>query len=155
MAQHMRFHYTDLTALREDIGKLGASIPLNEDVSILATPAVFGRHRLPNRLAILPMEGCDGEADGRPGELTFRRYLRFAGSGAGLLWVEACAVAPEGRANPRQLWITRDNIAHFAALVRRMREGAEQRMGAGFRPLTVLQLTHAGRYSKPAGCLCR
>jgi 2,4-dienoyl-CoA reductase-like NADH-dependent reductase (Old Yellow Enzyme family) len=40
------------------------------------------------------MEGCDGEPDGRPGKLTARRYERFAGGGAGLVWMEAIAVVP-------------------------------------------------------------
>jgi len=32
------------------------------------------------------MEGCDGEADGAPSDLTRRRYRRLAEGGAGLLW---------------------------------------------------------------------
>ena len=40
-------------------------------------------------------------------ELTLRRYDRFARSGAGLIWAEAVAITPEGRANPRQLWLTK------------------------------------------------
>ena len=58
-----------------------------------------------NRLAIQPMEGCDGNLDGTPSELTLRRYRRFGAGGAKLIWGEACAVTPEGRANPRQLLI--------------------------------------------------
>ena len=42
--------------------------------------------RLGNRFAILPMEGWDGTRDGRPSELVRRRWLRFARSGAKLLW---------------------------------------------------------------------
>ena len=30
-----------------------------------------------NRFCVLPMEGWDGTADGRPTELTFRRWRRF------------------------------------------------------------------------------
>ena len=36
---------------------------------------------LGNRLAIQPMEGCDGETRRHAGELTFRRYGRFGGGG--------------------------------------------------------------------------
>ena len=61
--------------------------------------------RVGNRLAIQPMEGCDGNLDGTPSELTLRRYRRFGAGGAKLIWGEACAVVPEGRANPRQLLI--------------------------------------------------
>ena len=55
------------------------------------------------------MEGCDAELDGSPGELTFRRFRRFGAGGAKLIWGEACAVVPEGRANPRQLVINPAN----------------------------------------------
>ena len=41
--------------------------------------------------------------DGRPGELTWRRYERFARGGAKLIWFEATAVREDGRANTRQL----------------------------------------------------
>lgn len=151
MTQHERFHYQRLTDLRDAIASLGVHIPVSEDLSILATPTSFGAHTVPNRLAIHPMEGCDGEADGRPGPLTMRRYERFAASGAGVLWVEACAVVPEGRANPLQLWITQENVGAYAALIERMRAVSMQEFGPAFTPLIVLQLTHAGRYSKPSG----
>jgi NADPH-dependent glutamate synthase beta subunit-like oxidoreductase/2,4-dienoyl-CoA reductase-like NADH-dependent reductase (Old Yellow Enzyme family) len=95
------------------------------------------------------MEGCDGKPDGSPDELTFRRYHRFAAGGAGLLWVEACAVTPESRANPRQLWIHAGNVSQFAALVGRARRSAHEVYGSAHSPVLVLQLTHSGRYSKP------
>jgi 2,4-dienoyl-CoA reductase-like NADH-dependent reductase (Old Yellow Enzyme family) len=151
MAAHARFHYASLDALQADCARLGVTLPASDDLSILATPCAFGSATLPNRLVVQPMEGCDGEADGRPGPLTIRRYERFAGGGAGLLWVEACAVVPEGRANPRQLWITRDNLDAYKALVEMMRTVAKRAMGPDFEPIFVLQLTHSGRYSKPAG----
>ncbi len=149
MAPHARFHYQVLQELREETAALGLNIPISDDLSPLASPVSIGRCTAPNRIAIHPMEGCDGNADGSPGELTIRRYERFAGGGAGLLWVEACAVVPEGRANPHQLWLTTANVESFAALVDRIHTVARERMGANFRPVTVLQLTHSGRYSKP------
>ncbi|HEY3377915.1 MAG TPA: NADH:flavin oxidoreductase [Armatimonadota bacterium] len=151
MATHERFKFTSLSGFQETIARLGLDIPTTTNLAILATPTDIGPFRAPNRLAIHPMEGCDGERDGRPGPLTIRRYERFAAGGAGLLWVEACAVVPEGRANPRQLWLTRENLPEFRALVARMHEVARARMGADFCPVTVLQLTHSGRYSKPDG----
>ncbi|HEX2950285.1 MAG TPA: flavin oxidoreductase/NADH oxidase [Armatimonadota bacterium] len=151
MASHERFKYTSLIDLQEAIGALEVNIPISSNIDILATPVHFGPFLAPNRLVIHPMEGCDGEADGRPGPLTIRRYERFAAGGAGLLWLEACAVVPEGRANPRQLWITEDNVAYFRSLVERIHEVAKESMGENFRPVTVLQLTHSGRYSKPVG----
>src|SRR6202011_4793282 len=57
-----------------------------------------------NRLAVHPMEGWDGTADGNPSENTIRRWQRFGRSGAKLIWGgEAVAVSHEGRANPNQL----------------------------------------------------
>ena len=151
MAAHARFSYTTLESLQTHCRELGLDIPFSDDLSILASPVSFGAFRLPNRLAIHPMEGCDGEADGRPGPLTIRRYERFAGGGAGLLWMEACAVVPEGRANPRQLWLHAGTVDDFSRLVERMHACAQASMGASFRPMLMLQLTHSGRYSKPKG----
>ena len=52
-----------------------------------------------NRFCILPMEGWDGTADGKPTDYVKRRWEHFALSGAKLLWgCEAVAVSPEGRA---------------------------------------------------------
>ena len=83
-----------LQALREKLDALGLSIPLSERTEILGTPMIIGQAQLRNRLAIQPMEGCDGTPDGSPGELTVRRYGRFARGGAGLLWFEATAITP-------------------------------------------------------------
>jgi len=145
------FHWSsadELTALAE---ALGVSVPVGEDVAVLARSVRAGELTAPNSLAVHPMEGCDADGEGRPGELTVRRYERFAAGGAGLLWVEAIAVLPEGRANPRQLWLHDGNVASFAALVRRIREVAAREHGASHRPLLVAQLTHSGRYARPDG----
>lgn len=137
--------------LAQEFAPFGLALTAPKDLTVLGTPRVIGDSTAPNRLMIHPMEGCDGETDGRPGPLTIRRYERFAAGGAGLLWVEACAVVGEGRANARQLWLTPENIGHFAALVETMRSTARAHYGEDFRPLLVLQLTHSGRYSKPEG----
>ncbi|MGA2136845.1 MAG: hypothetical protein ABSH50_31525 [Bryobacteraceae bacterium] len=105
---------------------------------VLARPARVGTLTTTNSIAIQPMEGCDGTPDGRPGELTWRRYRRFAEGGAGLIWFEATAVREDGRANARQLWITPQNVSEFA----RLREV----LGDALAPM---QLTHSGRYSVP------
>lgn len=97
---HKKFHYPTKEALESEISSLGVHIPLTDDLSPLKKPVRIGSHTAANAIAIQPMEGCDGTADGRPGELTLRRYDRFAKSGAGLIWAEACAIVPEGRANP-------------------------------------------------------
>ena len=149
MIAHEPFHYHSLDDLRADIARLGVDVPVSSDVSVLAEPVRCGPFTLPNRFVVLPMEGCDGLPDGSPDELTYRRYRRFAAGGSGLLWVEACAVVEEGRANPRQLWIHAGNTGNFQRLVEAARAAARETMGAGHRPVLVLQLTHSGRYSKP------
>ena len=149
ITEHERFDVHSLDDLRHMIDELGLNLPIHEDLSILAEPLQAGPLRLPNRLAIHPMEGCDGTADGAPSDLVFRRYRRFAAGGAGLLWFEACAVVPEGRANPRQLWIHSGTVDLFARLVEESLRAARASMGPEHRPLAILQLTHSGRYSKP------
>ncbi|MBN1506506.1 MAG: FAD-dependent oxidoreductase [Sedimentisphaerales bacterium] len=129
--------------------RLGVSIDAIEDASILAQPVEFAGLTIPNSLAVHPMEGCDGDAQGRPDKLTFRRYERFAAGGAGLIWAEAIAVVQEARANPRQLWLHRGSQEAFAAMVARAREKAAEANGAKHRPVIIAQLTHSGRYSKP------
>lgn len=108
----------------------------------------MGVRTAPNALVVLPMEGCDSLPDGSPSELVKRRYHRFASGGAGLLWWEACAVVPEGRANPSQMMLTDGNIAAFAELVKSSNVQASKANGSAHRPLNILQLTHSGRYSR-------
>ena len=111
MPAHELFHFESLDQLRLKIEELALALDITEDLSPLLEPVAVGDFTLPNRLVVLPMEGCDGTAGGAPDELTFRRYRRFAAGGAGLLWFEATAVVQEGRANPRQLWMREENVA--------------------------------------------
>lgn len=129
--------------------KYGCGLPFSDDVSILSEPLTIGGRVIPNRLACQAMEGCDGTAEGRPGELTFRRYERFAAGGAGLIWVEATAVQRQARANPRQLYLNRDTLDSFRSLVSSIKETALRLHRK--EPLVILQLAHSGRYSKPNG----
>jgi 2,4-dienoyl-CoA reductase (NADPH2) len=146
---HERFRFRSLEELLDRAQALGLNIPAQEDVSILARPVSIGDGEAPNALAIHPMEGCDGTADGRPDSLTIRRYERFAGGGAGLLWFEATAVMPEARANPRQLYIQRENASSFRSLLEVALTAGRAVNGADYDPFTTLQLTHSGRYSRP------
>ena len=148
-----RFSYRSLQELQREIARRSLDLPASEDLSILGRPAKYGRLTLPNRLAVHPMEGCDAAADGSPNGLTVRRYRRLAAGGAGLIWGEACAVVPEGRANPRQLWIHEGNVGAFRAMLESARKAVND---AGVRenasespPVFILQLTHSGRYSRP------
>jgi len=142
-----RFNYPSLKMLQEKIQALGVDIPLSERLDILGEPLAIGEVTVRNRLAIQPMEGCDGTPEGEPGELTVRRYERFARGGAGLLWFEAVAIMPEGRASPRQLWINEQNLDSFRHIVNLIKELSFKEHG--FAPLLIMQATHSGRYSKP------
>ena len=102
-------------------------------------------YTLANRVCFQPMEGCDCELNGAPSDLTRQKYINAAKSGAALIWLEANAVCPEGRTNPRQLMLTDENIDSFKALVRQIREVAERECGVN--PVLILQLTHSGRQS--------
>ena len=138
---------TSVAALRSHLDDLGVPIPLDDEVdpagplarSLAITDGSAGTHTAPNRWAVLPMEGWDGETDGRPSDLVRRRWDRFAASEAGLVWGEATAVRPDGRANPRQLVLNDTTVDDFAAL--RARLDPSQ--------VTLLQLTHSGRYARP------
>jgi NADPH2 dehydrogenase len=120
----------------------------------LAQPlALFGR-RLANRFACHPMEGWDGDHNGRPTDLTLRRWRRFGESGAALVWGgEAYAVRRDGRANPQQLCLETDPdpARSLAALLAALREGAAARGDAPDAQTVGLQLTHSGRFARPDG----
>ncbi|HBG26427.1 MAG: hypothetical protein A2Y10_10065 [Planctomycetes bacterium GWF2_41_51] len=146
-----KYKLTDVNGFKSLCSQVGCRLDAIEDVSILAEPVKAGDLVIPNSLAVHPMEGADGDPLGRPGELSLRRYKRFAAGGAGLLWAEAIAVVSEGRANPRQLWLNDQSKDAFAQMVKVMRQAARESMGSGHNPVIVAQLTHSGRYSKPDG----
>ena len=113
-------------------------MPINQPFSI-------GAYTLPNRVVLQPMEGCDCHEDGSPDEVTCLKYKEAARSGAGLIWLEATAVCPEGRTNRRQMMLTRENLPQFRALLAEMRAIAKEE--CGISPVVILQLTHSGRQS--------
>lgn len=125
----------------------GRDIPASEDCSVLNTPYSVYSRQIRNRIVFQPMEGADSRADGAPGELTKRRYLRFAQSGAGIIWFEAVAVCPEGRANPHQLCLTEETAEDFKNLVASVKRTAFLKFG--WEPLVIIQATHSGRQSRP------
>lgn len=129
--------------------ELNTKLPYSEDTSILKESVKVGSKTVPNRLACQAMEGCDGNADGTPAELTFRRYKRLAEGGSGIIWFEATACREDGRANPRQLWIRKDNLDNYKKIVNDIREDSLK--ANGYAPLIIMQATHSGRYSKPHG----
>jgi 2,4-dienoyl-CoA reductase-like NADH-dependent reductase (Old Yellow Enzyme family) len=141
------FTYRHIDELRADVAARGHAIELSEDTGALAQPLRIGTFVVANRLAVHPMEGCDGTLGGAPGELTFRRWRRFAEGGAALLWGEATAVVPEGRANPRQLLISRDTLPELRRLLAETRAARRARFGTTDGFVVGLQLTHSGRWS--------
>lgn len=151
MSQFEKFTFKSFEQLKSKIEELGVNLKLSEDLSPLAREVKVCNLKTPNAIAVLPMEGCDGSRDGSPSELTLRRYKRFASGGAGLLWFEACAVVKEGRANPLQLHINKDNVKAFRDMVDMTNREAKNACGEGHYPVKILQLTHSGRYSKPNG----
>ena len=151
MAEHQKFRLHTAGDLRAEAGRLGVEIPYQDEISVLLDRTLFGGHEVPNRLAVLPMEGADAEDSGAPSELTRRRYRRAASGGAGLIWCEATAVRPGGRSNPNQLMLTEGTLGAFARLVEDVRDAARKEWGTGHRPLLLLQLTHSGRFAKPEG----
>lgn len=138
------YNFSSLDELDFIIRKNGYYIPLSRDVSVLKKEVMIDaggkKYTLKNSLSVHPMEGFDGETDGAPSELSVRRYMRFAGSGAALVWSEAIAVCPEGRTSDHQLMITEENVGKYASLV------------SDFKKITdapiIAQLTHSGRFSK-------
>ncbi len=98
-----------------------------------------------NRIVFQPMEGCDCNEDGSPSGLTVEKYLTEAKSGAGIIWMEASAVCPEGRTNTRQMMLTEENLDSFKELVNLIHQTAAETTGV--KPILILQLTHSGRQS--------
>ncbi len=148
------FQYRSLSELRAAAQSLGCThVQFEEDprrVSEIFTRKVrAGAVTLGNSLAVHPMEGCDSTLDGRPDELTWRRYQRFAAGGAKLIWFEATAISEEGRANPRQAWLSRATRDDFSRLLEMIRRVHRERWDDGGDLLVPLQLTHSGRYSQP------
>ena len=151
MRRHEPFRYRDSAGLLQKAGDLGVSIPYQDSLTPLLQPADLAGKRVPNRIAVQPMEGSDGTLSGEPDDLTFRRYHRFSAGGHGLIWFEACSVAAAGRSNPRQLLLTGETLGAFRELVESTRRAAHSRFGASHEPYLVLQLTHSGRFSYRTG----
>ncbi len=149
MSEHQRFHYHAPEELKRDAAALGIELPWTDDLAVLGESVKIGDLTLANRFVAHPMEGFDSDDHGTPGPLSFRRYRRYAEGGAALIWFEATAVLWEARSNPGQLWINDGNVKVFAELVAATKKAARDLYG--YEPVMIVQLTHSGRYSKPAG----
>jgi 2,4-dienoyl-CoA reductase-like NADH-dependent reductase (Old Yellow Enzyme family) len=145
MSRYFKFHSLD--DLRAECSRLSLDLRFSDDLSPLFRPVSVGPLRAGNSLCIQPMEGCDGTLDGRPDELTFRRYRRFGAGGAKLIWGEATAVLEEARANPRQLLLNEHTAPDFERLLSECRQAHREVFGTDDDLIVGLQLTHSGRYS--------
>ena len=137
------------------LNQIGVSLPFDEKMesgpySPLAQPCVLGNRVIGNRFAILPMEGWDSTADGRPTALTRRRWQRFGLSGAKLIFGgEAVAVRPDGKGSPGQLMLSEETVDEVGELRELLVRTHEEHHGNSDDLLVGLQLTHSGRISKP------
>lgn len=140
---------------RDRIRELEIELPVDETVesgsdSPLGQPIERASGRIGNRFCILPMEGWDGERDGRPTDLTRRRWKNFGLSGAKLIWGgEAVAVRQDGRANPSQLLINDGTLAEIEGLRELLESTHAAEVGSTDDLLVGLQLTHSGRFARP------
>lgn len=153
MADHKKFNCRTISDLSQLAGELHLEIPISEDIQSLLEAVNIKNKKVPNRLVVQPMEGFDSMDNGAPGELSFRRYKRYAAGGSGMIWFEATSIMHSGRSNPRQLMLTHESLPEFQKLVEMVRLEARKIHGSDFDPFLVLQLTHSGRYSKPEGVL--
>ncbi|HEU5018620.1 MAG TPA: hypothetical protein VFT69_11695 [Pseudolabrys sp.] len=145
-----------VAGFRNYVQSLGLDIPCDDIVahgkhSPLGAPLEFEGMTIGHRLAVHPMEGWDCERDGRPSDNTKRRWRRFGLSGAKFLWGgEACAVRPDGRANPKQLTMTEESQGDIAALRESVIAAHKETTGENADDVIIgLQLTHSGRFCKP------
>ena len=145
----------DLARFQEHIHSLGLAIPCDSELQAgsdapLAQPLSRGGIKIGNRIAVHPMEGWDGTADGSPSERTINRWKKFGQSGAKLIWGgEAVAVSHQGRANPNQLVIAKHRLDELAGLRNVLIEEHRQTTGSSEGLVMGLQLTHSGRYCRP------
>jgi 2,4-dienoyl-CoA reductase-like NADH-dependent reductase (Old Yellow Enzyme family) len=149
-----QFKYKSLADIELAVSDLGLKhIRFEPDAGrvqeAVSRPVQAGAFRIGNSMCIHPMEGCDGTPDGRPDQLTWRRYERFGRGGAKLVWFEATAVGADGRANTRQLWIRPDNVGEFARILEMLRRVHREEFGTDSDLIEPIQLTHSGRYSVP------
>ncbi len=140
---------------RAHLAAAGIELPFDDAMATgpgapLASPINRAAGAIGNRFCILPMEGWDATADGRPTDLTRRRWRNFGLSGAKLIWGgEAVAVRRDGRANPNQLLIDEDTVADIAEMRKQLVQAHRDAFGRDDDLLVGLQLTHSGRFARP------
>ena len=137
------------------LSELGVTLGFDRELSRgedapLQQPYQLDGFQIGNRFCVLPMEGWDGTSDGKPSDLTTRRWQHFGESGAKLIWGgEAVAVRQDGRANPHQLLLNEETLPSLEQLRRCLVSSHELRFGSSAGLLIGLQLTHSGRFARP------
>lgn len=126
------FYIHSLAELRAEIARLGVAIPVDDDLSRLAQPLVVAGKTVANRFCAQPIAAGDAASDGAPGELTRRRYRRYAEGRFGLIWMEMTAAVSGKR--PGQLCLNEDTLAAFRSMVKETRESSAD------GPTIVIQL---------------
>ena len=158
MSSHPYVHLGSLRsaeAFKRHLSEHDIPIPCDDEIATgsgapLAQPLRSNGISIGNRFAIHPMEGWDGTPDGRPTDLTLRRWANFGRSGAKLIWGgEAVAVRHDGRANPNQLLIGQYSLDDLSRLRETLVAEHKKTTGSVDGLLIGLQLTHSGRYSRP------
>jgi NADPH2 dehydrogenase len=142
---------------RRHCASLGIQLPCEDTIATTDSPltqpidnvTVNGK-RIGNRYAIQPMEGWDGTTTGGISDEMLRRWSRFGESGAKVIYGgEAMAVRPDGRANPNQLIINRENEVGIARLRETLITTHRERYGSADDLVFGFQLTHSGRFCRP------
>lgn len=144
-------------AFRRRLGELDITLPCDDEIvpgdeSPLAKPVAttINGKTIGNRIAIHPMEGWDGATTGGITDEMIRRWERFGESGAKLICGgEAMAVTPEGRANPNQIIINKENKSDIAKLRQNLVESHQNKWGNTDDLVIGFQLTHSGRFCRP------
>ena len=145
----------DPAEFRAYLDSLDLALPLDDHVDSgpeapLAQPFVVHGRTVGNRFAILPMEGWDNTTDGKPTDLTRRRWQRWGESGAKLIFgAEAMAVRPDGRGSPVQLMMVESNLQEISGLRALLVRSHEERFSSASDLFVGVQLTHSGRVSHP------
>jgi 2,4-dienoyl-CoA reductase-like NADH-dependent reductase (Old Yellow Enzyme family) len=157
----MVYKLTKITSLdgvegfKKHVSELGLDLRIDDRIDppsecSLYRPISWNGRQIGNRVAIQPMEGWDGTTSGGVTAPMIRRWERFGESGAKLIWGgEAMAVRPDGRANPNQLILNRENAGAIEAL-RKSLVASHQRYHGNTDDLVIgFQLTHSGRFCRP------
>lgn len=109
---------------------------------ILLSPIKVGPLTSQNRFFSQPMECSDGDRDGNPTDLTYKRYENLFKGEAGMVCLEAITITDKNRSRMNQLFIMPQNKEPLAKFVKHLKE-------INPKTIFVFQLTHSGELSNP------